>query len=299
MQPKVILITGASSGMGYQTARILAEQGHRVYGAARRVEKIEELAPYGVQALRLDITNEQSVTQVVQELIEREGRIDVLINNAGYGYFGAIEDVPISDAKHQFEVNIFGLARITQEVLPYMRAQKSGRIVNLASVAGHVTLAFGAWYNATKYALEAFSDALRMEVKPFGIDVVIIEPGAIRTDWGIIAADHLQEVSKGGAYEQDGSRVAEGLCRIYLSKIPTNPAVISRKIAKAAVCRCPRTRYRTGRGAKLMVFVHQILPTRLWDYLMQKIGLPADKRWNETGKKWQNNTTEQHLQKDF
>jgi len=270
MQPKVILITGASSGMGYQTARILAEQGHRVYGAARRVEKIEELAPYGVQALRLDITNEQSVTQVVQELIEREGRIDVLINNAGYGYFGAIEDVPISDAKHQFEVNIFGLARITQEVLPYMRAQKSGRIVNLASVAGHVTLAFGAWYNATKYALEAFSDALRMEVKPFGIDVVIIEPGAIRTDWGIIAADHLREVSKGGAYEQDGSRVAEGLRRIYLSKIPTNPAVISRKIAKAAVCRCPRTRYRTGRGAKLMVFFHQILPTRLWDYLVVK-----------------------------
>lgn len=270
MQPKVILITGASSGMGYQTARILAEQGHRVYGAARRVEKIEELAPYGVQALRLDITNEQSITQVVQELIEREGRIDVLINNAGYGYFGAIEDVPISDAKHQFEVNIFGLARITQEVLPYMRVQKSGRIVNLASVAGHVTLAFGAWYNATKYALEAFSDALRMEVKPFGIDVVIIEPGAIRTDWGIIAADHLRDVSKGGAYEQDGSRVAEGLRRIYLSKIPTNPAVISRKIAKAAVCRCPRTRYRTGRGAKLMVFFHQILPTRLWDYLVVK-----------------------------
>lgn len=270
MQPKVILITGASSGMGYQTARILAEQGHRVYGAARRVEKIEELALYGVQALRLDITNEQSVTQVVQELIEREGRIDVLINNAGYGYFGAIEDVPISDAKHQFEVNIFGLARITQEVLPYMRAQKSGRIVNLASVAGHVTLAFGAWYNATKYALEAFSDALRMEVKPFGIDVVIIEPGAIRTDWGIIAADHLRDVSKGGAYEQDGSRVAEGLRRIYLSKIPTNPAVISRKIAKAAVCRCPRTRYRTGRGAKLMVFFHRILPTRLWDYLVVK-----------------------------
>ena len=270
MQPKVILITGASSGMGYQTARILAEQGHRVYGAARRVEKIEELAPYGVQALRLDITNEQSITQVVQELIEREGRIDVLINNAGYGYFGAIEDVPISDAKHQFEVNIFGLARITQEVLPYMRAQKSGRIVNIASVAGHVTLAFGAWYNATKYALEAFSDALRMEVKPFGIDVVIIEPGAIRTDWGIIAADHLRDVSKGGAYEQDGSRVAEGLRRIYLSKIPTNPAVISRKIAKAAVCRCPRTRYRTGRGAKLMVFFHQILPTRLWDYLVVK-----------------------------
>lgn len=270
MQPKVILITGASSGMGYQTARILAEQGHRVYGAARRVEKIQELASFGVQALRLDIVDDKSVTEVVNEVIKREGRIDVLINNAGYGYFGAIEDVPIADAKHQFEVNIFGLASITQQVLPYMRAQHSGRIVNLASVAGHVTLAFGAWYNATKYALEAFSDALRMETKPFGIDVVIIEPGAIRTDWGIIAADHLRDSSKGGAYEQTASNVSEGLRRLYLSKIPTDPAVISRKIAKAAVCSHPRTRYRTGRGAKFMVFLHHLLPTRCWDALVTK-----------------------------
>jgi NAD(P)-dependent dehydrogenase (short-subunit alcohol dehydrogenase family) len=267
---KVILITGASSGMGYETARILAEQGHSVYGAARRVQKIEELAPYGVQALPLDITDEASITACVKELISREGRIDVLINNAGYGYFGAIEDVPMADAKHQFEVNIFGLARMTQEVLPYMRQQHSGRIVNLASVAGHVTLAFGAWYNATKYALEAFSDALRMEVKPFGIDVVIIEPGAIRTDWGIIAADHLRDSSKSGAYEQTATRMAEGMRKLYLSGIPTDPKVISRKIARAAVCRCPRTRYRTGRGAKLMVLLHTVLPARWWDAIVVK-----------------------------
>jgi len=267
---KVILITGASSGMGYETARILAEQGHRVYGAARRVQKIEELAEYGVQALPLDITDEASIIACVKEIISREGRIDVLINNAGYGYFGAIEDVPMADAKHQFEVNIFGLARMTQEVLPHMRKQHSGRIVNLASVAGHVTLAFGAWYNATKYALEAFSDALRMEVKPFGIEVVIIEPGAIRTDWGIIAADHLRDSSKGGAYEQTATRMAEGLRKLYLSKIPTDPKVISRKIARAAVCRCPRTRYRTGRGAKFMVFLHTILPARWWDAIVVK-----------------------------
>ena len=264
---KVILITGASSGMGYETARILAEQGHRVYGAARRVQKIEELAEYGVQALPLDITDEASIIACVKEIIAREGRIDVLINNAGYGYFGAIEDVPMADAKHQFEVNIFGLARMTQEVLPHMRKQHSGRIVNLASVAGHVTFAFGAWYNATKYALEAFSDALRMEVKPC-IDVVIIEPGAIRTDWGIIAADHLRDSSKGGAYEQTATRMAEGLRKLYLSKIPTDPKIISRKIARAAVCRCPRTRYRTGRGAKFMVFLHTILPARWWDAIV-------------------------------
>ena len=265
---KVILITGASSGMGYETARILAGQGHRVYGAARRVQKIEELAQYGVQALPLDITDEASIIACVKEIIDREGRIDVLINNAGYGYLGAIEDVSIADAKHQFEVNIFGLARITQEVLPHMRKQYSGRIVNLASVAGHVTFAFAAWYNATKYALEAFSDALRMEVKPFGIDVVIIEPGGIRTDWGLIAADHLRDSSKGGAYEQTATRMAEGLRKLYLSKIPTDPKVISRKIARAAVCRRPKTRYLTGRGAKLMVLLHAILPTRWWDAIV-------------------------------
>ena len=267
---KVILITGASSGMGYETARILAQQGHRVYGAARRVQKIDELAQYGVQALPLDITNEASIIACVKEIISREGRIDVLINNAGYGYFGAIEDVPMADAKHQFEVNIFGLARMTQEVLPHMRKHHSGRIVNLASVAGHVTLAFGAWYNATKYALEAFSDALRMEVKPFGIDVVIIEPGAIRTNWGIIAADHLRDSSKGGAYEQTATRMAEGLRSLYLSKIPTDPRVISRKIARAAVCRRPKTHYLTGRGAKFMVFLHAILPARWWDAIVVK-----------------------------
>lgn len=265
---KVILITGASSGMGYETARILAEQGHRVYGAARRVQKIEELASHGVQALPLDITDEASIVACVKEVISREGRIDVLINNAGYGYLGAIEDVSIADAKHQFEVNIFGLARMTQEVLPHMRKQHSGRIVNLASVAGHVTFAFAAWYNATKYALEAFSDALRMEVKQFGIDVVIIEPGGIRTDWGLIAADHLRDSAQGGAYEPTAIRMAEGMRKLYLSNIPTDPKVISRKIARAAVCRHPRTRYLTGRGAKLMVFFHALLPTRWWDALI-------------------------------
>jgi NAD(P)-dependent dehydrogenase (short-subunit alcohol dehydrogenase family) len=267
---KVILITGASSGMGYQTARILAEQGHRVYGAARRTEKIEELAQYGVQALHLDITDQASIETLVNTVIAREGRIDVLVNNAGYGYFGAIEDVPVADAKRQFEVNIFGLAALTQQVLPYMRAQHSGRIVNIASVAGHVTFYFGAWYHATKYALEAFSDALRMETKPFGIDVVIIEPGAIRTDWGLIAADHLKNSSKGGAYEKEAAKAAAGLHNMYMQRWLTDPAKISRKIARAAVCRCPRTRYLTGRGAKLFVFLHAILPTRWWDAIVVK-----------------------------
>lgn len=157
---KIILITGASSGMGYETARILAEQGHRVYGAARRVERIQELAQYGVQALPLDITDEASIEACVKEIIAREGRIDVLVNNAGYGYLGAIEDVSMAEAKRQFEVNIFGLARLTQLVLPYMRAQRSGRVVNLASMAGRMTFAFGGWYNATKYSLPPSENTL-------------------------------------------------------------------------------------------------------------------------------------------
>lgn len=267
---KIILITGASSGMGYETARILAEQGHRVYGAARRVERIQELAQYGVQALPLDITDEASIEACVKEIIAHEGRIDVLVNNAGYGYLGAIEDVSMAEAKRQFEVNIFGLARLTQLVLPYMRAQRSGRVVNLASMAGRMTFAFGGWYNATKYSLEAFSDALRMEVKPFGIDVVIIEPGGIKTDWGLIAADHLRDSSKGGAYEQTATRMSEGMRKLYLSNIPSDPKVISRKIARAAVCRRPKTRYLTGRGAKFIVFLHAILPTRWWDAVVVK-----------------------------
>ena len=254
--------------MGYETARILGSQGHRVYGAARRVEKIQELASCGVSALKMDVTDEETMQSAVQTIIDREGRIDVLINNAGYGYYGAIEDVPMEDARRQFEVNIFGLARLTQLVLPHMRAQHSGRIVNIASVAGHVTFYFGAWYHATKYALEAFSDALRMEVKPFGIDVVIIEPGAIKTDWGLIAADHLRESAQGGAYAENATKAAQGLKKMYSGSGLTDPKTISRKIAHAAVCRRPRTRYLTGRGAKLFVILHALLPTRWWDKIV-------------------------------
>ena len=176
LQRPVVLLTGASSGIGYDVAPLLVRYGYTVYGAARRVEKIEELASEGVKALSLDVTDEASMEAAVQQIIDAEGRIDVLINNAGYGSYGAIEDVPIDEARRQFEVNLFGLARLTQLVLPHMRAQGRGRILNISSMAGRITMPLGAWYHATKYALEAFSDALRMEAEEFGIDVVIIEP---------------------------------------------------------------------------------------------------------------------------
>ena len=270
--PQVILLTGASSGIGYDTAIALAKQGHKVYAAARRVERMEPLRQYGITPLRMDVTDEQSMQQGIQTILSNEGRIDVLINNAGYGYFGAIENVPMDDARNQLEVNIFGLARLCQLVLPSMRAQHSGRIINTSSVAGKSVLYYGGWYHVSKYAVEAFSDALRMELKPFGIDVVIIEPGAIKTNWGIIAADHLAETSEGTPYAESGKMMAENLRNMYLSPSLSDPAVVRKAICRAVNSRRPCTRYRIGRLSGAIVFFHWLLPTRLWDAMMRLMG---------------------------
>ncbi|MDO4856212.1 MAG: oxidoreductase [Limosilactobacillus gorillae] len=267
---KVVLLTGASSGIGHQTAQLLAENGFKVYGAARRLEAMDDLKQYGVSAVRLDVTNEDSIKQAVAEVINQEGRIDILINNAGYGSYGAVEDVTIEEAKRQFDVNIFGLAALTQEVLPHMRSQKSGKIINVSSMGGRLTTMFGAWYHATKYALEAFSDALRMETKSFGIDVILVEPGGIKTPWGLIAADHLRESAKGGAYEQQASKTADGMVRQYSSNLLSDPQVIAKTMLKAANARKPRARYLVGFGAKPLVFLHSILPTRAFDFIISR-----------------------------
>jgi len=267
---KVILLTGASSGIGYQTAESLAKEGHIVYGAARRTEKMEDLKQFGVKPIYLDVTDEESIKSSVDTIIGNEGRIDVLINNAGYGSYGAIEDVEISEAKMQFEVNLFGLARLVQLVLPHMRKQKSGRIINVSSMGGRLTSYFGGWYHATKYALEAFSDALRMEVTDFGIDVSLIEPGGIKTDWGIIAADKLANSAKGGAYEKEALKTAEGMKKQYSGNMLSNPIVITKAISKAVNSRRPKARYLIGFMAKPLVFLHTILPARVFDKIMKK-----------------------------
>ena len=269
---KVILLTGASSGIGYDTAVALAQQGHKVYAAARRVERMEPLREYGIVPLKMDVTDEASMKAGVKTLLDAEGRIDVLINNAGYGYFGAVENVPMDDARNQLEVNVFGLARLCQLVLPTMRAQHSGRIINTASVAGRAVFYYGGWYHVSKYAVESLSDAMRMELKPFGIDVVIIEPGAIKTNWGIIAADHLIESSKGTAYEQTGTMMANNLRNMYLSNTISNPAVVRKAIVRAVNARRPCTRYRIGRMANAIVFFHWLLPTRWWDAFLRLMG---------------------------
>lgn len=266
---KIILLTGASSGIGYQTAEVLAKEGHKVYGAARRIEKIKELKKFGVVPIKLDVTDEKSIEDAVNQIIKQDGKIDVLINNAGYGSYGAVEDVSIEEAKRQFEVNLFGLARLTQMVLPYMRKQNYGRIINISSMGGRLTSFMGAWYHATKYALEGFSDALRMEVKQFGIDVVLIEPGGIKTDWGLIAADNLEHSSKGGAYEETAKKAAAGMRKQYSSNMLSKPMVISKAISKAINRRRPKTRYLIGMGAKPLVFFHTVLPNRWFDFIMK------------------------------
>ena len=269
---KVILLTGASSGIGYDTAIALAQQGHKVYAAARRVERMEPLTQYGIVPLKMDVTDEPSMVRGVETILANEGRIDVLINNAGYGYFGAVETVPMDDARNQLEVNIFGLARLCQLVLPAMRKQHSGRIINTSSVAGKSVFYYGGWYHVSKYAVEALSDALRMELKPFGIDVVIIEPGAIKTDWGIIAADHLTATSEGTAYAESGKMMADNLRNMYQSSLISDPSVVRKAICRAVNARRPCARYRIGRMATAIVFFHWLLPARWWDSLLRIMG---------------------------
>lgn len=265
----IILITGASSGIGYDAALTLARQGHKIYAAARRVELMEPLRAVGVIPIKMDVTDEQSMRDGIQKVIDVEGRIDVLINNAGYGYFGAIETVTMDEARRQLEVNVFGLARLCQMVIPIMMQQGSGRIINTSSIAGKLVLPYGGWYHVSKFSVEALSDALRMELKPFGIDVSMIEPGGIRTDWGIIAAHHLKESSTGTPYEKTATNEARIMQKVYTGKYLSSPHVITKCISKAVNSRHPRARYRTGRFSHLGVFIHWLLPARWWDALMR------------------------------
>ena len=270
-EDKVILVTGASSGIGFDTAQTLARQGYCVYAAARRTERMEPLRADGVHILYMDVTDEQSMAEGVATLLEAEGGVDVLINNAGYGFFGAVEAVSMEEARRQLEVNVFGLARLCQLVLPSMRRQHSGRIINLASVAGKAVFYLGAWYNVSKFAVEALSDAMRMELRAFGIDVVLIEPGLIKTDWGLIAARNLKETSVGTAFEHQSTRWSGSMRWVYESGFPSSPKVITRAICRAVESRHPRARYRRGRGACLIVALHALLPTRWWDAFMRRL----------------------------
>ena len=265
---KRILVTGASSGIGYDTAKALASAGYEVFAAARRVELMEPLREFGVTPVYLDVTSEESIAACLATV----GAVDVLINNAGYGYFGAIENVPLEEARRQLEVNLFGLAALCRAVLPGMRSL-GGRIINVSSVAGRGVLYFGGWYHVSKYAVEAFSDALRIEMKPFGVDVVLIEPGGIHTDWGIIAADHLHDSSVGTPYEEPALNQARNMKWAYTRRFLSEPVVVQRAICRAVRAHRPRTRYIVGFGAHALLFFHAILPTRWLDSLVRLGGM--------------------------
>ena len=264
----VALVTGASSGMGYDTARALALKGFTVYAAARRVALMEPLREYGVTPVALDLTSSESIAACLDAV----GDVDILVNNAGYGYFGPLECVSMEEARRQLEVNLFGLAELCKAVLPSMRARGSGRIVNVGSVAGHACMNFGGWYNVSKFAVRAFTDSLRMEMQPFGVSVVLVEPGGVKTGWGDIAADHLSECVAGTAYEEPASRQAAAMHKCYSLNLLSSPAVVSRAIVRAVCARRPRTHYRPGRGAGSIVFWHAVLPDRWWDALMRRLG---------------------------
>ncbi|MBO1352317.1 MAG: SDR family NAD(P)-dependent oxidoreductase [Hormoscilla sp. GUM202] len=262
---KVALVTGASSGIGKSIVQQLLQDGWIVYGAARRVEKMADIAAAGAKILSLDITDEASMTAAVQTLLSTEGRIDALVNNAGYGSYGAIEDVPLPEAKRQFEVNVFGLIRLTQLVLPAMRAARSGTIVNISSMGGRIWMPIGGWYHATKHALEVLSDALRVETKPFGIRVVVVQPGTIQSEWSSIAAQTLRDTSKGSLY----SALVEPMARI-LNHYPnaSSPDVVAKAVSQAVNGRNPKKRYATPMDAKLLIFLRWLLPDWAWERLI-------------------------------
>lgn len=263
---KVILVTGASSGMGKDFALQLLKEGHTVYGAARRVEMMKDIEAAGGHALAMDVTKEEDVQAAVDKIIEAQGQIDVLINNAGYAVYGSVEDVSIDDARRQFEVNIFGLASVTQKVLPHMRKQRSGKIINISSVGGKIYTPLGAWYHATKHALEGWSDCLRLEVAQFGIDVVIVEPGIIKTEFMDVMNEPMVERSKGGAYEKMASQVAKSGAEMYNKPGSySSPDVITELVSDAIKSNKPKTRYAGGKLAKPMIFLRWLLSDRLFD----------------------------------
>jgi NAD(P)-dependent dehydrogenase (short-subunit alcohol dehydrogenase family) len=272
MTRKVALITGASSGIGQTTARRLQQAGLIVYAAARRVDRLAELVPSGVHTVALDVTEDDSTMKAVDEILAAEGRIDVLVNNAGYGSYGALEEVPMAEARAQIEVNLFGLAHLTQLVLPAMRAQGNGTVINISSMGGRFATPLGSWYHASKFAVEGLSDAMRLELRRFGINVVLIEPGLIRTDWGAIAAEKLRATSGHGPYAAQASIIAESLENGSRPGAPRSSptSVVAEAVKKAVTARRPRARYRVGYGARPLIFLSNILPDRVFDALITR-----------------------------
>src|SRR5688572_15803000 len=267
--PGAVLITGCSSGIGHETARRLAAKGWTVYATARRKESIADLEEAGCKTLALDVTDEDSMGAAVAAVEAAEGAVGALVNNAGYSQSGAVETVAPEDVRRQFETNVFGLLRMCQLVLPGMRRQGHGRIVNVSSMGGKLTFPGGGIYHATKHAVEAMSDAMRFEVKGFGVDVSIIEPGLIKTQFAETAVGSVSH--EDGPYAEFNSAVSAATAGAYegpFGKLGGGPEAVAKAIEKAITARRPRSRYPVTLSARVFMTQRALLPDRAWDRLV-------------------------------
>lgn len=264
-----IVVTGASSGIGARTAQLLAARGHRVVGAARRTRDIERLP--GVVPVALDLADPSGIAPAHDQIVGALGRpVEVLVNCAGYGEFGSVEDTPIDEARRQLEVNVLGAVALTRHVLPAMRAAGAGRIVNVSSLAGEFAAPLGGWYHASKFALEALSDSLRGETRPFGIDVAVVQPGYVDTRWHDEAMSRLRRTSGHGAYSSMVDAMARHFASAAVRRQMCTVDQVAETVAAAATAPRPRTRYRVGRGANLAVALASVLPDRWFDAAIRK-----------------------------
>jgi NAD(P)-dependent dehydrogenase (short-subunit alcohol dehydrogenase family) len=264
--PGPVLITGCSSGIGRAAAERLARAGMTVYASARSLESIEDLKSAGCRTLALDVTDEDSMRAAVEEVERAEGAVGALVNNAGYSQSGAVETVPLGDVRRQFETNVFGLLRMSQLVLPAMRREGRGRIVNVSSMGGKLTFPGGGIYHATKHAVEAISDALRFEVRGFGVQVVVIEPGLIRTGFGDAAVASVPR--EDGPYGEFNSAVAAVTAGVHdgpLGRLGAGPEAVAKAIERALTADRPRTRYKVTASARVLMAQRSLLPDRAWD----------------------------------
>jgi NAD(P)-dependent dehydrogenase (short-subunit alcohol dehydrogenase family) len=269
---KAVLITGCSSGIGEATALRLARGGWTVYATARRPESIEHLSKEGCRTLTLDVTDESSMQAAVDEVARAEGEVGVLINNAGYSQGGALEQIPPETVRRQFETNVFGAIRLAQLVLPGMRAQRWGKIVNIGSMGGRLTFPGGGLYHATKYSLEAISDALRFEVKGFGVDVVLVEPGLIVTDFAKNAVAASSETAADGPYKDFDAKVAALTVGAYkgpMRHLGGGPEVVAKAIERALKRRRAPTRVQVTASARMTILQRKLTPDRVWDAIMR------------------------------
>jgi NADP-dependent 3-hydroxy acid dehydrogenase YdfG len=267
MSKQVVLITGASSGFGELTAeKLLAMDNYIVYAAARRVEKMEGLKQKGAHLLKMDVTDNATVVAGVEQIIQEQGKIDVLLNNAGYGSYGLIETVPIEEVQHQYEVNVFGMARVLQAVLPHMRKQRSGRVVITASITSHVSIMGLGWYASTKHALHAMTVALRQEVRDLGIEVVMIEPGGVKTGFSEVAFPTIDGITPPEDYRElhDGFRK---FMRNSYAAAP-GPESTANDMVEAITADKPHLVYKTTTDSKVGPFIVGMVPDRAFDSMV-------------------------------